>query len=144
MIHTIVERLTKPRKVGANTWQACCPAHDDKTPSLRVTIRDSGVILIHCFAGCAPSDILASIGLEMSDLFPDRGLGDHFRGWHPSMAERAKREEQAEKDELILELAEAKRASGIRMSRKEMEVEVSAWTRLNASQDSQPVNRNHR
>ena len=28
--------------------------------------------MIHCFSGCAPTDILGAIGLEFSDLFPER------------------------------------------------------------------------
>jgi hypothetical protein len=50
---------------------ACCPAHEDKSPSMRVTQRD-GKILLHCMAGCVPDDILAAIGLRWSDLFDDQ------------------------------------------------------------------------
>jgi hypothetical protein len=32
---------------------------------------DHGKLLVHCFAGCAPVDVLAAVGLEMSDLFPE-------------------------------------------------------------------------
>ena len=37
-----------------------CPAHDDRTPSLSVRQGDRG-LLVHCFAGCAPSRILEEI-----------------------------------------------------------------------------------
>ena len=30
---------------------ACCPAHDDKNPSLSITERD-GKLLVYCHAGC--------------------------------------------------------------------------------------------
>jgi transposase len=30
----------------------CCPAHDDRTPSLSVTLGRKA-ILFHCFAGCS-------------------------------------------------------------------------------------------
>ena len=40
------------RQVGQGSYTACCPAHDDKTPSLSITEISDGV-LIHCHAGCA-------------------------------------------------------------------------------------------
>ena len=71
MIHKILNRLQKVR--GKNgKWVACCPAHDDKSPSLAVTLKDDGRILMHCFGGCSIGDVLASLGVEVSDLFPDR------------------------------------------------------------------------
>jgi putative DNA primase/helicase len=49
-------------------WMACCPAHEDKTPSLAISETDDRV-LIHCFAGCATEDVIATIGLSLADLF---------------------------------------------------------------------------
>lgn len=49
---------------------AKCPAHQDRDPSLSVT--DSGDrVLLHCFAGCTPADILAAIGLTWREAFRD-------------------------------------------------------------------------
>jgi hypothetical protein len=31
-----------------------------------------GTVLIHCFAGCAPTEIVAAVGLKITDLFPPR------------------------------------------------------------------------
>ncbi|MBK6590648.1 MAG: DUF3987 domain-containing protein [Acidobacteria bacterium] len=47
---------------------ARCPAHDDKSPSLSITEKDDKV-LVHCFAGCTPDEILSAVGLEFRDLF---------------------------------------------------------------------------
>jgi hypothetical protein len=49
-------------------WMACCPAHEDKTPSLAISETDDRV-LIHCFAGCETEDVIATIGLSLADLF---------------------------------------------------------------------------
>src|SRR4051812_32878545 len=38
-----------------------CPVHDDRTPSLSVRLGRSR-LLLHCFAGCAASDILRALG----------------------------------------------------------------------------------
>ena len=69
---TLLNQLHKVRQNGTGKWMACCPAHDDKSPSLSVKEGSDGHILIHCFAGCEPSEILSSVGLEMADLFPER------------------------------------------------------------------------
>jgi hypothetical protein len=52
-----------------------CPAHDDRTnPSLSLK-AENGRLLLHCFAGCRPEDILSEIGLQMKDLFLEGGGG---------------------------------------------------------------------
>lgn len=37
-------------------WVVCCPAHDDRTPSLSLDLR-GGKLLTHCFAGCDPQTV---------------------------------------------------------------------------------------
>lgn len=70
-IEDVLSRLTKVKKSGPNKWQACCPAHEDRSPSLAVKESD-GTILLHCFAGCPVDDVCGAIGIEMTDLFPER------------------------------------------------------------------------
>ena len=53
---------------GKGKWMACCPAHQDKSPSLAIKEADDRV-LVHCFAGCETSDVIAAIGLNVGDLF---------------------------------------------------------------------------
>ena len=67
----LAARCDKAHRGADGSWQACCPAHEDKTPSLSITDGDKGVIL-HCHAGCAPADVVAVLGLSMTDLFPPR------------------------------------------------------------------------
>jgi hypothetical protein len=64
----LLERLEGVKPTGSNKWQARCPAHDDKTPSLGLT-QVEGQLLIHCFAGCQSRDVLASLNLTESALF---------------------------------------------------------------------------
>ena len=66
----ILEQLQKVRSTGPHSWIACCPAHGDKSPSLSVREADDGRWLLHCFAGCDAHDIVAALGLEITDLFP--------------------------------------------------------------------------
>ncbi len=65
----LIQRLAKVR--GRNgVWTACCPAHDDKGPSLAVRELPDGRVLVHCFAGCETESVLGALGMDMSDLFP--------------------------------------------------------------------------
>ncbi|PZU43234.1 MAG: virulence protein [Sphingomonas sp.] len=50
---------------------ARCPAHDDRTPSLGVSLG-RGAILLHCFAGCDQEAVIAALareGVPASALF---------------------------------------------------------------------------
>lgn len=67
---SLISRLDKVKATGSGRWQAKCPAHLDKGPSLSIRELDDGRILVHCFAGCSAVDVVESVGLEISDLFP--------------------------------------------------------------------------
>lgn len=63
--------LLNKAKRSPTGWKACCPAHDDKNPSLFIADADDGVAM-RCYAGCSYaqiSDALQSRGVE---LFPSR------------------------------------------------------------------------
>ena len=73
----ILERLDKVRKTGRDSWLACCPAHEDRRPSLSVRETNDGKILVRCHAGCDVHEVVAAVGLELADLFPPREPGHH-------------------------------------------------------------------
>jgi hypothetical protein len=52
------------------TWKVHCPAHDDRSPSLRIT-HDGEKVLAYCYAGCSAQAICAAIGITLRDLFSD-------------------------------------------------------------------------
>ena len=74
----LLDRLDAVRQRGTGRWSAKCPAHADQTPSLSIREVDDGRILIYCFAGCDVHAITAALGIELSDLFPER-LGHSLR-----------------------------------------------------------------
>lgn len=53
-------------------FYAKCPSHDDKSPSLSIKLCDDGTILVHCFAGCEPIEVVEAVGLSLGDLFPEK------------------------------------------------------------------------
>lgn len=76
-LHTLLQILEETRETRPGVWQARCPAHDDKSPSLSVKETADGTVLIKCWAGCGAGEVVASVGLELSDLFPKRDHFDH-------------------------------------------------------------------
>lgn len=68
----ILDRLDGVRRTGDGRAMARCPAHQDRRPSLSVSEGDDGRVLVYCFAGCGVEAIVASVGLDLADLFPPR------------------------------------------------------------------------
>ena len=58
----IANRLDRPQRTRGG-WLACCPAHDDASPSLSIGEGDAGQLLLHCFAGCRFEEIEAALGI---------------------------------------------------------------------------------
>lgn len=69
MIERILSQLEKVRRSG-KSWTACCPVHDDRSPSLSIGYGEKG-ILLNCLAGCPSDAIVTALGLSWADLFYD-------------------------------------------------------------------------
>lgn len=76
----LLTRLDRVRQTGSNQWSACCPAHDDRSPSLGIKELPDGRLLIRCHAGCDAEEIVSAVSLSLSDLYPPRMTGQHYRG----------------------------------------------------------------
>lgn len=74
---TLLDRLEHVKKTR-DGWIACCPSHDDRSPSLAVRELDDGRVLVHCFAGCDVYQIVGAVGLNVTDLFPPRETSHHY------------------------------------------------------------------
>lgn len=70
-IDDLLSRLSGVRSTGDSRWIARCPAHQDRNPSMTVRYLPDGRILLHCFSGCDPQDVLSHVGLNFGDLFPE-------------------------------------------------------------------------
>ena len=102
-LENLLARLDKVRQSGSE-WQALCPAHDDKNPSLSIKEGDDGVLLVKCHTGCTARDIVAAVGLGLGDLFPDhlrkgrKGLGGQPDPEAEKRIAKAKAERKKAKD----------------------------------------------
>lgn len=79
----LLDRLQHVRRSGPGKWRAQCPVHGGMNKqSLAIKEKDDGSVLLHCFSHeCSAADIVAAVGLELTDLFPPRDLpeGEHRR-----------------------------------------------------------------
>jgi hypothetical protein len=71
-----VAYMLRARRSGQG-WSARCPVpghgkgRGDRTPALSISEGRDGRVLLHCFAGCEPEEIVAQIGVRMTDLMGD-------------------------------------------------------------------------
>lgn len=119
-VDLILQRLNKVRKNGANKWMACCPAHEDRSPSLAIA-EQGDKILLHCFAGCEVPDILTAIDLSIGDLFADRNF---YRETPDKVAREGRRllqkqEDESIRDDIVLDWYMAELKDGKKFSQEE-------------------------
>lgn len=64
---TLLPRLSGVRSIGGG-FQARCPAHEDRNPSLSITLGTTQPVVLMCHAGCETDAILAAVGLTWTDI----------------------------------------------------------------------------
>ena len=119
----LLSRLDKVRKGQTGQWMACCPAHQDRTPSLKISQRADGKISLHCFAGCHINDICEAIGIRVADLYPNTPTqpGEALPEWKRSRLRKALFDAQ-----LYVELARADLSNGRNVTPSEAEKVLKA------------------
>ena len=80
-LSAIANGLSKVRWKGDHGFSACCPAHDDRNPSLSVS-DVGGKILLKCFAGCTQEKVIGALR--------DMGL------WHTASRHQLERRKRAD------------------------------------------------
>ncbi len=78
-IERLTSKLEHVKSKGPRKWIACCPAHDDHSPSLNIKETDDGTILLKCWSGCSALDVAQAVGLELKNLFPVQIAHRHKR-----------------------------------------------------------------
>lgn len=69
-LESILDLLEGVEATGGGNYKACCPAHDDKNPSLGIKEdKDTGTIVLNCLAGCTFDAIIKALKLDSKDLF---------------------------------------------------------------------------
>tara|TARA_R100001163_G_scaffold33553_1_gene25983 strand:+ start:1017 stop:1409 length:393 start_codon:yes stop_codon:yes gene_type:complete len=110
----------KPRRGHKRSWIAQCPAHNDGSPSLYVDEGQSGNTLIKCWAGCGAQEVVDSVGICMSKLFPD---SDYQHTFH-------KQKKDMDYHELHLQISENRRKNGQKQTAEDKQSELESFLAL--------------
>ena len=129
-VNRLLDRLEQVKETGSRRWTSRCPSHEDRRPSLSLRELEDGRILIHCFAGCAAADVVAAVGLQFSDLFPERNT--HYAGAVRPNHFHAAREALAAqgREALIVAIAAENLARGIPLTEEDRDLLLAAAQRL--------------
>jgi hypothetical protein len=102
------------RPNGSDSFTCCCPAHEDKSPSL--SIKDTGdKILLHCFAGCSFEEIVSV--LRSRGLWPEF-IPKKYKGRRPVTERYSCRE--IKHAEIVLFIAGCDRRKGLILSEADL------------------------
>jgi putative DNA primase/helicase len=71
-----IAKALRGRKMGKG-WAACCPAHNDRDPSLSIRDGANGKVLFYCHAGCDQKQVLEA--LRFRGLWDERRTGNFVR-----------------------------------------------------------------
>lgn len=76
----VLPLVPKLRQTKPMHWIGCCTGHDGKHQNMTIRELDDGTLLLKCWSqGCSAAEIVAGMGLRLSDLFPEKHDGQHAR-----------------------------------------------------------------
>lgn len=102
---TIADGLQKSKRAGPGKYVACCPTHNDRTPSLSIKDAPNGKVLVHCHAGCSQSEVIGAL----------RNLGLWYEPSRQRIRclKRQNLQEEIWRKEMLLALAASENEQGI-------------------------------
>ena len=108
----ILQRLEKVRRQG-DEYMACCPVHDDNSPSM--TVRDVGdKVLMYCFGcGAKGPEIITALGLPMSLIFKENNPDYDKKKW---LLDKTRSE-----DEMLIAIYDAAKSRGERIRSSDLQ-----------------------
>jgi hypothetical protein len=128
-----ISRLQKVRATSQQSWVACCPAHEDKNPSMAIREVDDGRVLVHCFAGCSVEEILGAVGLTFDALFPEKLVENAKPLRRPFAA--ADVLESLANEAMIVAVASSNIRQGVQLSDEDHERLWTATNRITAAKE---------
>ncbi|MGH8908303.1 MAG: hypothetical protein ACRD0K_17790 [Egibacteraceae bacterium] len=112
---TFIAHFPGARRTGAGKYLVKCPAHDDGSPSLSLSVMPDGRKLARCFAGCEFMAVVAASGVALEDWFPpDTAL--RGRDYLPSLATTRKERASLEDERRIIAIAALDQEKGRKLS----------------------------
>jgi hypothetical protein len=91
MLQLVLKKLSERGNVTTeygktHQYNARCPAHDDNSPSLSISLGDRNQVLLKCFAGCSFEKIAQALGINKADL----SRGDESKSYQAEVEKRAR------------------------------------------------------
>lgn len=74
VLHELVLPKLEGVRASGSGYVALCPAHDDRNPSLSVSVGEKQPVVLNCQAGCDGDAILTALGLSWEQLCAPREL----------------------------------------------------------------------
>lgn len=111
----------KPARNMSRTFQACCPAHEDKDPSLAISLTHDDRVILHCWAGCGGAEIVSAMNLDWSYFMPERIDTRIESVFGPRIKPKIK------ESDYILAIAKDIRKKGGRLTAEEKQKELQAY-----------------
>jgi putative DNA primase/helicase len=68
---TLANNLPGKKQKTRDGWMACCPAHDDRNPSLSISETSDAKVLVRCHRGCDQERVISV--LRARGLWPEKG-----------------------------------------------------------------------
>jgi hypothetical protein len=129
-INLVLAGLTKVRQRQPGQWSACCPAHEDRRPSLSVRETPEGAVLLFCFSGCGPEAVVAALGLQLGDLFPPREKSGREPKRTPRLLSAGQALELLQAEATFIAVAGANLANGVTLTPADRERLLQAAGRV--------------
>lgn len=129
-IEIFLSNFDKVKPTGQGKWLACCSAHPDRSPSLAIKQTGDGKLLLYCFSGCSVSDIVAAVGLTLSDLMPEHST--YKKGNKPPRFNKYELFDRLAHEAIILSLAIRQLLNFQDLSQEDLSRVVLAENTINA------------
>jgi hypothetical protein len=120
-IDLILPLLTKVRPRRPGQWSACCPAHEDKSPSLSVRENTDGAVLVHCLAGCSADAVVAALGMDMAALYPPRAKSGREPQRQPRLLTAGQALELLDNEANLVAVAAGNIANGVTLTQPDLD-----------------------
>ena len=83
-LNELAEAIGGPKERTGRGIMVCCPAHQDRSPSLHLSVGGDGRLLVKCFSGCGQAEVIAA--LRGRGLWPGAATDEGYRQRRPTPA----------------------------------------------------------
>ena len=124
-VDELLGQLEAVRARGSGKWQARCPAHEDRHPSLSIREGERG-LLVKCWAGCTLEELTRALGLKVRELFYDTNPDP--RALREAQRQRERKRQRDTRDKRVDGFACDTLREAEKLIRHARGLDISAWS----------------